>query len=228
MANSKKPNPVTVNQIIGAKIRASKRNGIWQHPKLILSIVREIAPDAETHQTTIYCDDVFCDMPSVDGGNMVHGTLGIGPRVSLPPFIKKADKDKQGKMFTKATVYDASTGQYTDEEAKPVFSLLKDGHRVECEFADADRAEVKLRAEFNLVKKYATRVLMTEDKTADGGWRQATPWTSRYCRQVEVNGTIIDAPVVYHSKIPTSEILLDRNPHQLEPAMKADSLGEML
>lgn len=228
MADSKKPNPVTVNQIIGAKIRASKKDGIWQHPKLILSIVRDIAPDAETQQTTIYCDDVFCDMPSVDGGNAVHGTLGIGPRISLPPFIKKADAEKQGKMFTKATVYDPSTGQYTDVEEKPVFSILKDGHRVECEFAKADRAEVKLHAEFNLVKKYSTRILMTEDKTADGGWRKATPWTSRYCRQVEVNGAIIDAPVEHLSKVPTSEILVDRSPRRVEPAMKADSLGEML
>ena len=225
MANS---NPVSINQIIGAKIRASKIDGVWQPPKLILSVVREIAPDAETRQLVVFCNDVFCELPSIDGGNQVHSGLGIGPRIALPAFIKKADPEKSGPMFSKAKVYDEATGQYTNTEAKPVFTVLADGHRIECPYDKADRVEVRLRAEFDSVKKYTSRVLQTRDKTADNGWRKATPWRSRYCRAIEVNGEVIDAPVEYISVVPTSEILLDRSPRRLEASMKATEVGETL
>jgi hypothetical protein len=225
MANS---NPVAVGQIISAKIRSSKIDGVWQPPKLILSVVREIAPDAETRQLVVFCNDVFCELPSIDGGNQVHSGLGIGPRIALPAFIKKADPEKSGSMFSKAKAFDETAGQYTNVEAKPQFTKLVDGHRVDAEFADADRIEVRLRAEFDVVKKYTSRVLQTRDKNADNGWRQAKPWRSRYCRAIEVNGEVIDAPVEYISVVPTSDIYLDRSPRKLEASMKATEVGEML
>lgn len=225
MANS---NPVSINQIIGAKIRASKIDGVWQPPKLILSVVRDIAPDTETRQPVIFCNDIFCDLPSIDGGNQVHSGLGIGPRIALPAFIKKADPEKSGALFSKAKTFDETVGQYTNTEAKPVFTVLADGHRVECPFDEADRVEVRLRAEFDLVKKYASRVLQVRDASADRGWRQATPWRSKYCRTVEINGEAVEASVEYLSVVPTSEILLDRSPRKLEASMKATEVGEML
>lgn len=225
MANS---NPVTINQIISAKIRSSKIDGVWQPPKLILSVVREIVQDAETRQPVICCDDVFCDLPSVDGGNQVHSGLGIGPRIALPAFIKKHDPDKQGQMFSKAKAFDELAGQFTNRDADPEFTRLSDGHRVQASFDEADRVELRLRVEFDIVKKMSARVLQVRDRTADGGWRQATPWRSHYCRTVEINGEMIDAAVEHLSKVPTAEIYLDRAPRRLEASIKATEVGEML
>lgn len=229
MANTSSPRALQVGSIISAKVRISKHQGVWQPAKLILSTVREIYFDGETQCPVALCDDLFCPLPSVDSANMPHASLGVGPRIALPDFLVKADAEKQGPMFRKARRYDETAGQYIDgTEAKPSFTHLVEGKRVETSFDNADRIEVKLEAVFDKVVEYKARVANMRDTTADNGWRQAAPWRSQYTRPVEWGETVNDAIVEHITMVPTSVIKLDRRPRDVEPGIKATGVGEML
>jgi hypothetical protein len=229
MANTSSPRALQVGSIISAKIRIAKHQGVWQPAKLILSTVREIYFDGEAQRPVALCDDLFCPLPSVDSANLPHASLGVGPRIALPDFLVKADPEKQGAMFRKARRYDETAGQYIDgTEARPSFTKLVDGHRVDTSFDDADRIEVKLEAIFDKTVDYRARVANMRDSTADNGWRQCAPWRSQYTRPVEWNGQVTDAVVEHITMVPMSEIKLDRRPRDVEPGIKATGVGEML
>ena len=229
MANVSNPRALQLGSIISAKIRISKHQGAWQPAKLILSAVREIYFDQEAQRPVALCDDLFCPMPAADSANLPHASLGVGPRIALPNYLVKADAEKQGAMFRKARRYDEAAGQYVDgSEAKPSFTRLEGGHRIETNFDNADRIEVKLEAVFDKAVEYKARVANMRDSTADNGWRQCAPWRSQFTRPVVWNGETTDAIVEHITMVPMSEIKLDRRPRDVEPGIQATGIGEVL
>jgi hypothetical protein len=190
--------------------------------------VREIYFDGEAQSPVALCDDLFCPLPAVDSANLPHASLGIGPRIALPGYLDKADPEKEGDLFRKARAFDEAVGQHSDREARPSFTKLVNGSRVECGFDEADRIEVRLEAVFDKVTDYKARVANMRDTTADNGWRQCVPWRSKYTRPVEFDGQTVNGIIEHITMVPMSKIMFDRKPRDVEPGIQATSVGQML
>jgi hypothetical protein len=215
--------------IFAAKIRSAKINSQWQPPQLILSVVEDIYRDAEGNPVARIID-AFIPLQQRDDINLVVST-GIGPRIGIPNNFVKADAQKAGPMFKRATVWDDVAKRYTDVPLGSQFTKIQDGHRINADFSSADRVELKLTPVFDRVVEMPTyRIGQVRDATADGGWRPAAPWVSQFPRAVELDGETVDAQVVHQTVKITGvgNIVLDRAPRNIEAAAPTADIGETL
>lgn len=222
------PKSLKINSVFGAKLRAAKINGGWQPPQLIFSYVADVKVIDE--EPTVFVNDIFIPLQQREDINQVTNS-GIGPRLGIPVTFQKADPEKQGAIFKRATVWDDQAKAYTDIPLGAQFTKIVDGHRVEASYSDADRVEVKLNPVFDTVKSnIPCRIGQVRDATADGGWRPSKPWTSMFKRIAEINGVPVECTVVHQTVklLSTDPILLDRAPRDVEPAAPAAAIGECI
>lgn len=215
--------------VFSAKLRAAKVSGQWQPPQLILSVVDGVTLD-QNNDATIMVIDAFIPLQQRADINLVTST-GIGPRIGIPANFVKADPEKSGPLFKRATVWDDITKKYTDVPAGSVFTKIENGHRVEATFGDADRVELKLNPVFDrVVDMPAFRVGQVRDATADNGWRPAAPWESQFTRMAEINGVPVEARVIHQTVKITGagNIVFDRAPRTIEAVAPTADIGETL